>query len=171
MSDDVVTPESTPEASATEAPAPEPTETVDDGKYKSIARKQEQKYIEAAKERDELKTKLEEIEKSKLSDLERAQKDAEEARKQLDALKSEAETARLDALRTRIGAEKGLPPQLIERLRGEDEDGIRADADALLTAVKKDEAAWPDMGQGDKGKKTDADGFVDALNRTLGITT
>jgi len=167
MSEEVTT---TEEAPVTEAP---PAESVkdDDGKYKSIARKQEQKYIDAAKERDELASKLAEIEKQQLSEVERAKHDAEEARKQLEALKAEAEAAKLSALRTKIGAEKGLPPQLIERLQGDDADSIAADADSLLAAVKKDDKAWPDMGQGEKGKPSEADRFEESIYKSLGMPT
>lgn len=44
--------------------------------------------------------------------------------------------AELSALRTRIAHETGLPYELADRLRGEDEKAIRADAEALakLTA-------------------------------------
>jgi phage/plasmid primase-like uncharacterized protein len=162
------------EATTTEevsAPETQPEESVkdDDGKYKSIARKQEQKYIEAAKERDELAAKLAEIEKAQLSEVERAKQEAEEARTKLEALTAEAEAAKLAALRTRIGAEKGLPPQLIERLQGDDAESIAADADSLLAAVKKDDKAWPDMGQGDKGKPSEADRFEESVFKNLGI--
>ena len=46
--------------------------------------------------------------------------------------------AELSALRTRIAHETGLPYELADRLRGEDEKAIRADAEAFskLTAPK-----------------------------------
>jgi hypothetical protein len=186
MSDEAVTPEA--EAPATEA-QPEkatakeattaddkfPDKVPDEDYWKERARQWERRAKEnhgdLATKAERLQAKLAEFEKAQMTEVERAKHEAEESRKQLDAFKAEAQSAKLEAMRTKIGAEMGLPPQLIERLRGEDADSIKADAEALMAAVKKDDSAWPDMGQGDKGKKTDADGFVDALNRTLGITT
>ena len=81
-----------------------------------------------------------------------------EAKKREDSEKSEAELLKaeiakrdaliaerdaaivkrdLDALRSRIGTEKGLPAELASRLTGDDEDSIGLDADKLLAAIPK----------------------------------
>lgn len=75
----------------------------------------------------------------------RAQKELEEqgkfqelyqaAQTQINQMKAEAEAARREALRVRIGAEMKLPGALIERLKGETEDELRADAAALASLV------------------------------------
>lgn len=88
--------------------------------------------------------------RSKLRQIERAQADAEEKQKaeqgefkglfekaktELDALKAQLKAAELDAMRSRIGAEFGLPAQLAARLRGDDEVALRADAETLKGAL------------------------------------
>ena len=57
---------------------------------------------------------------------------------QVADLTAKTTAAELSALRTRIAHETGLPYELADRLRGEDEKAIRADAEAFsrLTAPK-----------------------------------
>lgn len=57
-------------------------------------------------------------------------------RQELDAMKQQAAAARRDAVRAQIGAEFKMPPALLSRLQGEDEEAIRADAQALMTAIQ-----------------------------------
>lgn len=61
-----------------------------------------------------------------------------ELTQQVADLTAKNTAAELGALRTRIAHETGLPFELAERLRGEDEKSLRADAEALvqLTAAK-----------------------------------
>ncbi len=113
---------------------------------------------EKAKEEAEEKAKEEAEEKAKeeaeanMTELEKAQKaaaDAEAGREAAEKAKAEAE---LSSLRTRVGTEKGLPSTLADRLQGEDEESIRADADEMVkTLSETDGNKWPDFGQG-KGK-------------------
>ena len=138
----------------------------DDGKYKSIAREQEKKYITAAREAEELKKKLAEYETRDLSELEKAQKEAADAKAALETENAARRKAELMALRTRIGAEKGLPAAFIDRLTGDDEESIIADAEKLLAAIPKQETAL-DIGQGKKGEPTDPD--VTAFAAGLGV--
>jgi hypothetical protein len=58
--------------------------------------------------------------------------------KQVAELTAKNQAAELSALRTRIAHETGLPFELADRLHGEDEKALRADAEALgkLTAAK-----------------------------------
>lgn len=58
--------------------------------------------------------------------------------KQVAELTAKNQAAELSALRTRIAHETGLPFELADRLHGEDEKALRADAEALgkLTASK-----------------------------------
>ena len=48
-------------------------------------------------------------------------------------------------------AEKGVPAELVGRLRGETEDDISADADALMALVNAPKAPRPDPTQGGRG--------------------
>ena len=61
-----------------------------------------------------------------------------ELTQQVADLTAKNTAAELGALRTRIAHETGLPFELAERLRGEDEKSLREDAEALvqLTAAK-----------------------------------
>lgn len=54
-----------------------------------------------------------------------------ELKSRLDAADNRAREAELNAMRSTIAGEVGLPPQLAARLQGEDEESIRADAQAL----------------------------------------
>jgi DNA repair ATPase RecN len=130
--------------------------TAEIDKWKKNSRKNEdfaKSVKDAIKERDDLKARIDAIESEKLTEAEKAEKRLAE----LEARLSAAEKARIDAdlkaLRARIGAEKKLPAALIDRLVGDDEESISADADALLEALPAPEATpqWPDLGQGGGG--------------------
>lgn len=63
------------------------------------------------------------------SEIQRATDERDEARK-------EADKAKASYLRLKVGAAKGLPTSLAERLQGETEDEMADDADALLADMK-----------------------------------
>lgn len=87
---------------------------------------------------DDLKAKaqkVDELEAANLTELEKAQKaaaDAEAARAELEA---QIRSRDVELLRQRVGAEVGLPVELVARLQGEDEESIRADAKALAAVI------------------------------------
>ena len=60
----------------------------------------------------------------------------------------EAAEAKAELLRLRVAAKKQLPPELAERLRGEDEKELEQDADRLLELVKPKAQGDPDAGKG-----------------------
>lgn len=96
-------------------------------KWKALARKHE---ADARKGADA---------QARLQEIEDAKKSAEELlQEQLTAAEQRAAKAERDLLVTRIVAEKGLPTSLAERLRGDTEEELAADADELLAAVKPD---------------------------------
>ena len=77
--------------------------------------------------------------------------------------RAEADAAKAEALRYKVAAAKGLPADLIPRLVGDTEEALAADADALLTLVKK-QPKRADAGAGNNGEpKTKLSG--DALLR------
>jgi hypothetical protein len=98
-------------------------------------RKNQEKYgdldalLEAKARLDEIKTaEMTENEKLKqqIADLEAAQvKQAQQI-----------EAARVEALRVKIAAAAGLPAVVHDRLKGETEEAIKADADAMIAALK-----------------------------------
>jgi sulfite reductase alpha subunit-like flavoprotein len=77
-------------------------------------------------------------------------------------------------LRQNIGLAKGLPTALIERLRGDDEAALNADADSLLALLPQQTptvtAPRPDLSQGSRAPATTspADEFANALRRATG---
>lgn len=140
----VITPEQareavgmTPEPSATEPVEPKPTETVDF--WKRQARENEAR----AKANADAAKRLKEIEDRDLSELQKAQRDREEALARLQEVEREA-------LRNRVALTKSLPPEIAAILSGANEDELTAHADALLAwrSNQTPPAPRPDPGQG-----------------------
>lgn len=114
---------------------------------------------QAEREAKALKARLDELEAANLSELEKAQKQAADAAARL----TEYERTNL---RQRVALAKGLPSSLVDRLRGDTEDEIAADADELLAMVNAPRSPKPDPSQGPRtspGGST-ADQFAAALN-------
>lgn len=151
----------------TDDPADKAADTADDKgatpdlaaeveKWKALSRKNEadkKANAEKAKKADELQKRLDEIENAGKSELEKAIARAEAAEKRAQELDVTAKSAQLAALKAEVGAEKGLPAALINRLTGEDRESIAADADAILAALPKSAQAV-DIGQGKSGSQT-----------------
>lgn len=74
-------------------------------------------------------------EETKLAEQSRWQELAEKREKELQELKSALETERKTALRSRIASEFKLPPQLADRLSGDTEEELKADAEALAQLI------------------------------------
>lgn len=87
---------------------------------------------EQAAQLDVLNKQLADAEEAKLKENEDFKALAEKHKADLDALKLEAETSRLESLRLRIAAETGINPELASRLQGDSEDDIRKDAETML---------------------------------------
>jgi DNA repair ATPase RecN len=142
-------------------------------KWKALSRKNEDRAkenAEAAKEREELKSRLEAIESSKLSDEEKTAKRIADLEASVKAEQDARKVSDLSALKARIGAEKGLPAALISRLQGEDETSIAEDAEALLGVAKTD--GFADIGQGQRAAAPlTKDPLEAALRGKLGIAT
>ena len=62
--------------------------------------------------------------------------DLAKARGDLGTMTKRAETAERSLLRSRVAREAGLPAELADRLAGEDEKTLKADAEALAKLVK-----------------------------------
>ena len=62
-----------------------------------------------------------------------------------------APTAAVSADAARVALAKGLPADLVDRLRGDTESDIAADADALLALVNAPRTPLPDPTQGTQG--------------------
>lgn len=96
----------------------------------------------AERELSEARAALKEIEDAKLSELERAQRDAQEAREQLAAL-------RVENTRYQVVQAKGVPAELAEFITGDTEEEMAAKADLLLARIPSSPTTpKPDRTQG-----------------------
>ena len=82
--------------------------------------------------------------------------DLAKARGELGTMTKRAETAERSLLRSRVAREAGLPAELADRLAGEDEKALKADAEALSKLIGKPQAEpQPLADLGDAGKGGD----------------
>lgn len=164
----------TDEPTTTEAPAePEAIEAVDavrkseptnDAGDDVPLRPEGEKALEAWKvrarkaeaEQKELAARVKEFEDRDLSEQERLAKAAEEA-------KTAADRAAAENLRLRVALDKNLPPELIDRLRGDSVDELEADAEQLLALVKPREVTEFDGGARQSVKGVDRDEAIRLL--------
>lgn len=162
MSDPAVTEPVT--AATTEPPQGDPAQALGDGGQKALAAERAARKA-AEKATAELTARLNQLESANLSDLERAQREAAEAK---DALA----TLTRQALRDRVALSKGVPADLAEFLSGDTEDELSAKADVLLARLTKAPTSpIPDPSQGTHGAPLalNSDGLEQALRDKLGI--
>ena len=119
--------------------------------WKSRAREAEK----AAKRVKALEAELQTIRDKDKSESERLTERLSEAEKR-------AERAERASLRFKVGNAKGLPARLTERLQGDTEEEMAADADALLAEMKPKKGG----GDWDAGTRTPAPAGTD-MNATL----
>ena len=153
MGDTTATPQAdAPETEATPTPTPDaaqqPTKTEVPPEVAAALKK-------ANKEAETLRLKLKAIEDRDLSETEKLTARLTEAEKR-------AEKAEKASLRFRVGNAKGLPARLTERLQGDTEEEMAADADALLAEMKPRKGG----GDWDAGTRTPAPPATD-MNATL----
>lgn len=108
---------------------------------------------EAAKYRTEAKANADAA--ARLAEIEDADKsEQQKLTDQLTKITAERDEAVTSAARLRVAVSKGVPAELVDRLRGDTEDELAADADKLLALVVKDETPRPpapDLRQGGNG--------------------
>jgi hypothetical protein len=95
----------------------------------------------ANKEAERLRLKEKEREDAQLSEIDKAKRDADEARSELEKLRSAK-------VRADIALELGLPAKWVGRLQGDTEDELRADAAEILADLNKPKKPAPDASQG-----------------------
>ena len=151
-----------------EASAPAEVEAVEsqelgDGGKKALQAEREARKV-AEKANAELAARLKEFEDSKLSELERAQKEAAENAAELARLRTEN-------VRSKVAIDKGVPADLVEFLTGDTEGDIAAKADLLLARLNTPGTPKPDPSQGAKGGATalNGDPLLDTLKNKLGL--
>jgi transposase len=155
--------EPTAEATApAEVEAVESQELGDGGKKALQAERDARKAAEKANA--ELNARLKEFEDSKLSELERAKKEAEESAAELTRLRSEN-------VRNKVALDKGVPADLVEFLTGDTEGDIAAKADLLLARLNTPGIPKPDPSQGAKGEAAalNGDPLLSTIKSKLGL--
>ncbi|QDG65838.1 hypothetical protein NIBR502772_06070 [Pseudarthrobacter sp. NIBRBAC000502772] len=104
----------------------------------------------ANKEAEKNRLRLKEVDDAKLSEIEKAQRDAAEASQELASL-------RRDSLRQKVALDAGLPAKWVARLHGDDEGSLRADALEILADLNKPRIPAPDASQGARTSALSAD--------------
>ena len=95
----------------------------------------------ANKEAEKNRLRLKEVDDAKLSEIEKARRDAEEAAQELANL-------RRDTLRQKVALDTGLPAKWVARLHGDTEEELAADAAEILADLNKTRKPAPDASQG-----------------------
>jgi hypothetical protein len=104
----------------------------------------------ANKQAETFRLKLQAVDDEKLSEIEKAQRDAAEASQELANL-------RRDSLRQKVALDAGLPAKWVARLHGDDEESLRADALEILTDLNQPRKPAPDASQGPRTNGLTAD--------------
>ena len=103
--------------------------------------------------------------RKKLKEIEDAGKsETDKLRDEAAAAKKDAADARKEALKLKVGLEKGLPKSLVSRLQGDTEEEMSADADVLLTELKP-KAPSGDADGGKRGETPDPSKDMDQVLR------
>ena len=104
----------------------------------------------ANKEAEKNRLRLKEVDDAKLSEIERAQRDAAESAQELTSL-------RRDSLRQKVALDAGLPAKWVGRLQGDSEEELVADAASILADLNKPRIPAPDASQGARTTALSAD--------------
>jgi len=104
----------------------------------------------ANKEAEAARLKLKAVDDAKLSEIEKAQRDAAESAQELANLRSAS-------LRQKVALDSGLPAKWVARLHGDDEESLRADALEILADLNKPRTPAPDASQGPRTSALSAD--------------
>lgn len=118
--------------------------------------------------------KLDQYEAEQMTAVERANREREDALKQLAEYEQRAKAAEIAAMRVKVGAEVGLPAALVDRLAGEDIESIKADAEAIMAALPKSEPIPPVpavVNDSIDTNLTAQDPFIVGMRRGVGLST
>lgn len=109
-----------------------PKESPKESEPKSVPYDRFREVIEKA---NSLEKKLKEIEDQKKADDEKALKDKEDFKTLYEQEQEKNKAKDGEVLRLRVAQKKGLPADLVDRLKGETEQELEADADKLLAFI------------------------------------
>lgn len=99
--------------------------------------------------RDEYKERLDAIDREKMTELERAQSDLEKANERIAELEAEKTAREREQLVGKVLSDAKLPAEMADRLRGETQEELAADAKALAAALGFDrKPVDPSQGRG-----------------------
>ncbi|PFG27405.1 capsid assembly scaffolding protein Gp46 family protein [Corynebacterium renale] len=117
--------------------------------------KERDKRQEAEAARDEYKARIDEIDQANMTELERTQAQLAEANEQIATLKQAQEQQARQQMVAKVLADVKLPAEMADRLRGETEEELAADAKTLAEALGFDrKPVDPTQTQG--GRRTGA---------------
>lgn len=142
---EAVTEEAEPAAEVTEA-ATEAEDTPDKAELDRLR----DALAKANKEAEKNRLRLKEIDDAKLSEIEKARRDADEAARELATL-------RRDSLRQKVALDVGLPAKWVGRLQGDSEEELAADAASILADLNKPRTPAPDPSQGPRANALSED--------------
>lgn len=108
-------------------------------RVKEVMRKERQQRREADKRANDLAARLKEIE-------DRDKTEAERLREQAEAAARESAEARAQLMRERVARRMNVPDELVDRLRGDNEEALEEDAKSLLGAITAREPEPPPRG-------------------------
>lgn len=170
-------PETKPETASTETDKLDEGASNDDalgdaGKKALHAEREARK--EAEKRLKELDARVKEFEDRDKTEQERAQEHLERLTGDLDATRASLAAAELNLARVEVAHAKGIPAELVPRLRGETREELEADADELLGIVGKREAEAPrkpkpvgSLGTGGDARLTPQEQFAAIMQQAL----
>lgn len=150
-SNDLLSPEDLQVASQAENP---------DAVKRALAANRQQ-LKDAERQAAELAAKVREFEDRDRSEIERAQARIEELEQAASAAQQQVADLQAAQMRSRVASEIGLPAALADRLRGDDEDQVRQDAEQLMAAVGASRPAPTPFGAGPRGSTGSANGTHD----------
>ena len=113
-----------------------------DAAIKARLSREKEKYVDY----DQLKSRVEELEKENgglKSTIEASNQSKEDSDKQLEELQNKIAGYETASLRTRIALKHGLPYDLADRLQGNDEESLEADAERLAGFIKRTQPVAP----------------------------
>lgn len=151
------------EPAAVEPVQGEPVVELGDGGVNAL-KSERARANSAEKAAKALQTQLDQINAEKLTDIEKATQRATDAETRANKLEQ-------TALRQKVALSKGLPANLVDRLQGDDEDSLTADADSLLALLNTPTSPRADPSQGAKPAPhaLNGDPLLGALKSKLGI--
>jgi len=138
MTDDMQTTPLTPEPAQPDQPTPAddlPDWAKDPAKVLAMVRDLRKENAEHRKAKQSAESAAQEAERARLAEQGEFKKLYEEANAQLQQLRDELKASQVQALRSKVASELGIPPQLAERLRGETEEEMKQDAESLKAVI------------------------------------